>query len=120
GHAQNLLALQGAVRLHFNVGELVIRIVEEKALGGHAAADVNRENQGDDERNPGKGYKELAIPMLDRFSRANFNVEQMLLPTLPDAREPAITRAWSLLSSHLPARSLLKRDNSMMRRQSST
>src|SRR5436190_21666634 len=117
--AENLFALERSIRLHFDAGELVIRVVEEETFRSDAPADIDRGDQRNEKREFGQENQRPAVAMLDRFARADFDIEEMLLLALTKSRETAIAHATSLLSPHRPPRSSLARESSMMRRQRS-
>ena len=121
GHSQNLLALQGAVCLDFDRAQLVIRIIKERSAPPPAPADIEagastRRRQHDF----GNNNEHSPVPMLRRFARAHFDVEQMLLPPLTELETRRLRARGVVRRLILELAPLRARDSSMMRRQRST
>ena len=72
---QDLVALQSSISLHFDVVELVVRVVDEEPLGRDPGADIKSPGQQNHQRDLREHDEQPAVTVLDRLARAHFDVE---------------------------------------------
>src|SRR5205823_9286895 len=119
GRAQDLLARQIAVGLHFNRAQLVIGIFEKQAAASFACAKVKASAKAEREYDSRNSDERAPIPLLRRGARTHLHVEQMLPAPLPPTGDAPIARTGALAICHRVFLSILARESSMMRTQRS-
>ena len=80
---QNLFARQSAVGPDLDFAQPVIGIFKEEPLRSESNAEDNRGQDQKAEQHFGGKNEDAFVAVLGRLMRAHFDVEQMLLPTLP-------------------------------------
>ena len=121
GRFQNLLALQGPVRLKLNYIHLIIWILEEETPCAFARPDINGTAQPGHQNHPGENAQSPPNAMLGHSAGADFHVEQVLLAPVAHFGHAPILRLGAFVDHfHFRFPSVLALESAMMRAQRST
>jgi hypothetical protein len=101
GALENLIALQGSVRLHFDLGEAIIWIFKEEPARTEPNAEDHGRSESRHERDLRHDHQDAAISMPGGLMGTNPDVEKVLLAALPRVRYALVPHpGWLVLRFH--------------------